>query len=37
MNNHIDLSQAIESKINKNNKKYPIKKTKVVIKKYNEF
>lgn len=34
--NNIDLSQAIESKINKNNQKYPIEKSKGSNKKYNE-
>ena len=34
--NNIDLSQAIESKINKNNQKYPIEKSKGSNKKYDE-
>ena len=35
--NDIDLSQAIENKIEKNNKKYPIEKSKGSNKKYNEY
>lgn len=35
--NNIDLSTAIEDKINKNNKKYPSDKVKGCNKKYNEY
>ena len=35
--NNIDLSQAIGSKLDKNNKKYPIEKSKGSNKKYNEY
>ena len=35
--NNIDLSAAIEKKIEKNNKKYPVDKAKGCNKKYNEY
>ena len=35
--NNIDLSTAIEKKIEKNNKKYPVDKAKGCNKKYNEY
>ena len=35
--NNIDLSTAIESKIEKNNQKYPLEKAKGCNKKYNEY
>lgn len=35
--NDIDLSSAIEEKINKNTKKYPVEKVKGCNKKYNEY
>ena len=35
--NSIDLSTAIEKKIEKNNKKYPVDKVKGCNKKYNEY
>ncbi len=35
--NEIDLSTAIENKIEKNNKKYPLEKAKGCNKKYNEY
>ena len=35
--NNIDLSQAVENKIEKNNKKYPVEKAKGCNKKYNEY
>jgi len=35
--NNIDLSEALEKKIEKNNQKYPVDKFKGSSKKYNEF
>ena len=35
--NNIDLSNAVENKIEKNNKKYPLEKAKGCNKKYNEY
>ena len=35
--NNIDLSTAVKNKIEKNNKKYPLEKTKGCNKKYNEY
>lgn len=35
--NNIDLSESLESKLEKNNKKYPIEKSKGSNKKYNEL
>lgn len=35
--NNIDLSTVVESKIEKNNKKYPLEKAKGCNKKYNEY
>ncbi len=35
--NHIDLKEALEAKLEKNAKKYPIEKAKGSNKKYNEF
>jgi len=35
--NNIDLSEALENKIHKNNQKYPVEKSKGSHKKYTEF
>jgi NTP pyrophosphatase (non-canonical NTP hydrolase) len=35
--NNIDLSTAVENKIEKNNQKYPVEKAKGCNKKYNEY
>ena len=35
--NNIDLSDAVKNKIEENNKKYPLEKSKGCNKKYNEF
>ena len=35
--NNIDLSNAVENKIDKNNQKYPLEKAKGCNKKYNEY
>ena len=35
--NNIDLSSAVSSKIEKNDKKYPVEKAKGCNKKYNEY
>jgi len=35
--NNIDLSKALERKLEKNDKKYPVEKAKGSNKKYNEF